>query len=107
MIRDILLIIWLHIIGDFVLQTRYIGNNKSKKIMILTLHCLLYSIPFFIISVEFAFINGLLHFPVDFITSRLTKYFYYKKQSEYLFFTTIGVGQAVHLTFLILTLTYS
>lgn len=106
MIIDIILIIWLHTIGDFVFQTRYIGNNKSKNIMVLAAHCLLYAIPLCVISFEFAIINGLLHLPVDFTSSKLTKYFYFKKKNEYMFFTTIGIDQAVHFTILLLTYIY-
>ena len=80
MIEIILLIIWIHFISDFLLQTDFIAINKSKNINVLMLHCLIYSIPFLIFGVEYAFINGILHFIVDFITSKLTTYLWGKKK---------------------------
>ena len=44
--KKIILIIWLHFISDFVLQTDYIAINKSKMANVLIGHCLMYSAPF-------------------------------------------------------------
>jgi len=98
----IIAIIWLHTFADFVFQGRYIGNNKGKKPHVLALHCIIYGVLYLFIDPLFAIVNGVLHFPVDYISSKLTGYFW-KKKKEYLFFTTIGIDQALHYTILFLT----
>ena len=57
---DILTLMWLHFFADFVLQSDYVATNKSKNNKILTLHCLIYSIPFLWFGWAFALFNGLL-----------------------------------------------
>ena len=105
MLFDIILIIWLHTIGDFIFQMRFMAKNKSTNNLVLAIHCVTYTIPFFIISWQFALINGILHFPIDYISSRLTTY-YYKKEKESMFFNIIGIDQAIHFTILFLTYSY-
>ena len=102
MLLDIILIVWMHAIGDFVFQTRYIARNKSTSHWVLAAHCVLYMIPLFFISWQFAIINGILHYPVDYGSSQLTTY-YHKKENENMFFNVIGIDQAVHFTILFLT----
>jgi len=101
----IIIIAWLHFISDFVFQTDYIATNKSTNTNCLLIHSGLYSVPFFILGLEYAVINGLLHFVVDFFTSRLTTYFY-MKDNRRMFFLTIGCDQAIHMTCLMLTAGY-
>lgn len=100
-----ILILWCHSIGDFLFQPRQIAENKSKSIKILFYHCLLYMIPFIICSTftslswYFSLSTGLFHFPIDYITSKITSHAY-QKNNNYLFFTTIGIDQAIHFTIL-------
>ena len=105
MLFDMILIVWLHVIGDFIFQIRTMAKNKSTNNWALVSHCVAYMIPFFIISWQFALINGILHFPIDYISSRLTTY-YYKKENELMFFNIIGIDQAVHFTILFLTYSF-
>jgi hypothetical protein len=105
MLFDIILIIWAHAIGDFIFQTRTIAQNKSSHHWALGAHCTLYMIPLFVISWQFALVNCILHYPVDFVSSQLTSY-YHKKENENMFFNVIGIDQAVHFTILFLTYSF-
>lgn len=40
----------LHILGDYFLQSDYLALNKSKDTKICLIHCLLYTLPFFILT---------------------------------------------------------
>jgi len=92
----VLIIIFIsHFIGDFVLQTRNMGNNKSKDSIILAKHCMVYSICFVYFGWLYMILAGLLHFPIDYITSRATSYFW-KEKKEKMFFTVIGFDQMLH-----------
>lgn len=99
-----------HFIGDFILQSREIANNKSSNIFILSFHCIIYSLTLFCVSVFigfgeaalFALINGVLHFVVDYVTSKLTTYYYTKENSK-MFFNIVGLDQLIHYSTLIVT----
>lgn len=100
----LLQIIWLHFIADFVLQTDKMAMNKSSSIRWLGEHVVVYSMPFMVIGGwKYAVVNGAAHFIVDFITSRLSSYFW-KKQDRHSFFVVIGADQAIHITVLFLTM---
>lgn len=101
-IENIILIIWIHFFADFILQSQYMGENKSKKFVVLLQHGLFYTIPFLYINIFYAILNGVLHICIDFVTSRITSVLY-KKKKYHKFFVTIGADQAIHLTVLILT----
>ena len=105
MLLDIIAIVWLHAIGDFIFQTRWMATNKSKNHNALSLHCITYMIPLFFISWQFAIINGILHYPIDYMSSQLTTH-YYQKENERMFFNVIGIDQAIHFTILLLTYTF-
>lgn len=44
----IITLIFCHLIGDYVLQTRFIAESKGKNWYHLFIHCVLYSLPFFV-----------------------------------------------------------
>jgi hypothetical protein len=111
---QILLIILTHWYADFILQTRKMGTLKSTSVKWLFIHVLVYSSVWFVIglvlfniqqTIEFTLITFLCHFATDFITSRISSFFY-KKENLYGFFSTIGFDQFLHYLQLILTYSY-
>lgn len=99
---DILILVWLHFIADFILQSDKVAKNKSKSNKTLAFHCSIYAMPLLWFGPLFASINGVLHFLTDWITSRWCSKLYYKGERHW-FFVVIGFDQALHLTALILT----
>lgn len=98
----ILVLIWMHFVADFVLQTDKMATKKSTDSRWLFFHCWVYSIPFAFFGIQFALITLFFHFVTDYITSRETSYLW-KKEQRHWFFTLIGFDQAIHLTTLLLT----
>lgn len=98
----LVILVWLHFLADFVLQTDRMALNKSSSNLWLGLHAITYMLPFFMFGVLFALFNGAVHFAVDYITSRGTSRLW-KKNERHWFFTLIGLDQAIHITTLILS----
>jgi membrane-bound metal-dependent hydrolase YbcI (DUF457 family) len=92
-----------HWIADFVFQTTWMATNKSKNIWALLAHVVTYTVILGFLTLPFYFpnllfwvlLNGLLHGITDFITSRISAYFWQKKDVHY-FFVTIGLDQVIH-----------
>lgn len=101
-VANILILIWVHFLADFVLQTDQMAKNKSKSNKWLGIHVVLYSLPFSVFGLTFALVNSVAHFITDYITSRITSKLWSKQQVHW-FFVVIGFDQAVHVTTLILT----
>jgi hypothetical protein len=105
----------IHWFADFVCQTRWQAENKSKNWDALLEHVTFYTallgvgtmelafIGFPFVWLGFVFFNGFAHFITDAITSRITAYFY-SKGDIHSFFVVIGLDQLIHQTTLILTL---
>ena len=104
-LKVIFIIIFLHFISDFVLQAKKMSLNKWKSKKWLGIHSIVYSILFLYFGILFSLITGILHFSVDFITSKITHYLWEKKK-VYLFFVVIGLDQAIHFCLLLLTYKY-
>lgn len=103
---SVLVLIVMHFVCDFVLQTDYMALNKSKSFKVLALHVIVYSIPFCIVfSPLFGVVNGVLHFVTDAISSRATSYLW-KKEKRHWFFVVIGADQMVHMLCLVTTFYY-
>lgn len=105
LINKLILIFFMHYIGDFLLQTRWMGENKSKNMKALLFHILVYTLWLFPLGVEFAIANGILHLITDFITSRLSSRAY-KNNNMSQFWAIIGADQLIHIVTLLLTLQY-
>jgi uncharacterized protein (DUF2062 family) len=98
----IIYLLTLHFIGDFILQSNYVASNKSKDNLVLLQHVIIYGLPLLLISFKFAVINLILHFLVDYVTSRITATLWQQRRIHY-FFVTIGFDQLLHAISLILT----
>ena len=72
----------LHFIGDFLLQSNWMALNKSKSLIALTTHAMVYTIAFVVgllllgypswNVLLFGWITFVLHWTTDAITSRIT-----------------------------------
>lgn len=101
-IEVILLLVWLHFVADFLLQSDWMALNKSKRNVPLLVHVAVYSTPFLIFGWIFALVNGVAHFVTDWLSSRATSWLW-NKEKRHWFFVVIGLDQAVHMTALFLT----
>ena len=90
----------MHWFADFVLQTDKQAKNKSSSNYFLSMHLLTYTLAMLPLGVRYAVLNGLLHFVVDYCTSRATKHFY-KKGDIHNFFVVVGLDQAIHMSCLV------
>lgn len=101
-LQMVLMLVWFHFLGDFILQSDRVATGKSKSNLILLEHVSLYSLPFVMFGLYFAAVNLVLHFCVDWATSRLTSYLWAKEERHW-FFVVIGADQALHMTCLLVT----
>lgn len=99
----IIIVLLVHWIADFICQSDYMARNKSSSNKALGLHILVYTWVMTVLGLKFAIVNGLIHFVVDFITSRITKKLW-AKQDVHNFFVVIGLDQLIHTVTLILTI---
>jgi peptidoglycan biosynthesis protein MviN/MurJ (putative lipid II flippase) len=99
---DILILVWLHFIADFILQSDKMAINKSSDNKWLALHVIIYTLPLFWFGFWFALINGTLHYVTDYFTSRWTSRLWAEEKRHW-FFVVIGLDQALHLTALFVT----
>jgi hypothetical protein len=105
--------LWLlvvHFVADFVLQSDWMAQNKSKRNDALALHvtiytaCLMFgSIPLLIITGHdggpvlglWLLFNGAAHFATDYITSRINSRLWAAKR-VHAFFVGVGADQLIH-----------
>lgn len=111
----VLLIMFIHWVSDFVFQTQEMATNKGKSIKWLSYHVFVYAlltamgwaaislVPIVLFKVfTLTFIT---HWCTDFVTSKITGYFYLKGDIHN-FFVVVGIDQFIHLTTLMLTYNY-
>lgn len=103
----ILTVIWTHWVADFVFQSDKMAKSKSSSIGWLTLHIAQYStILWFVFRWKFAAANGIMHWIVDYVTSRVNSKLWAANERHW-FFVNIGLDQAIHMSALIFTLPLS
>jgi len=106
-----------HYLADFYYQSREIALKKSDNANVLLLHVAIYTLAFFAfffvflhylyligfltllhafqIAAGVTIVNGILHFVIDFFTSKANKYFWQKKEIRG-FWLMIGFDQLLH-----------
>lgn len=94
-LSDIIMLLSIHFVSDFLLQSDSMAKNKSSCNKALGLHVLVYSVPFLIVGPFFAILNGIAHFITDYFTSRVSKKLW-EKQEVHWFFAVIGFDQLIH-----------
>ena len=99
----VVLLVWIHFVGDFILQSDKMSKNKSNSIKWLLTHGFMYTLPFLCLGLVYGLVNGVIHILVDFITSKITAKLWEDKEVHW-FFVIIGLDQAIHITTLILTI---
>ena len=102
----ILIVLFGHWFADFVLQNRYMAENKSRDWMALSLHVAVYTLalgpfvvwvlpPDFMLIWGYLAINGAAHFVTDAVTSRITTRLW-KAGRTHNFFAVVGFDQFIH-----------
>lgn len=116
MLYQFLALLVVHWVADFVLQTHWQAQNKSKNNNALGQHVAIYTgvlllaTPLIFPQPGFAWptfvvVNGVLHFATDYFTSRWTSKLY-AKGDWHNFFVVVGFDQLIHQFTLALTALY-
>jgi hypothetical protein len=104
---NIVLVIWLlfaHWVADFVCQSNYIAQQKSKDVQALWIHCFVYGLVMGVLSWNFLFgcLMILFHYPVDYVTSRINADLWQQKRVHG-FFVSVGFDQFLHYVIVLVT----
>lgn len=105
----IIIALFFHWVGDFLIQTDEQALNKSNSNKFLLFHCLSYAGVLGIFALLFGFgwsflmMNFGTHFIIDYISSRINKKLW-NNGNRHWFFVSIGFDQCLHLSILILTI---
>ena len=103
-IKIIIWLLFVHWVADFIMQSDWMAQNKSKRWDALLIHCFTYGLTVASMTLNpmFGLINGLIHIPVDYITSRINSKLWADKKVHW-FFVSVGFDQFIHFVTLILT----
>lgn len=121
-VNNIIFILSVHFVADFLFQNKWMATNKSKDIYPLLIHIVVYTWILLVASLfifdnkvnawYFAILNGALHYCVDFITSKVSSYMYRNnymgtnKLPNISFWSVIGLDQLLHSVILIYSLAW-
>lgn len=113
-------VVFLHLVSDFLLQSREMGKKKSKELKWWASHVLITFVVFYFgcfwLPGKFAMWNALLHGAVDAVTWNVYAWTVLKRNSEidlnvlkttfkfwedHWFYVTIGVDQFLHIATLL------
>ena len=103
-INFIIYLLLTHWVADFVMQSDRMAKEKSSNNLMLFWHCLMYGTMFMGATVMenygmkgilFGLLLGLIHFPVDYVTSRINSHLY-NEGRNHAFFVSIGFDQWIH-----------
>src|SRR4051812_32646853 len=98
----ILLLALIHYMGDYILQSHMMAKSKSTSWKWLSAHVGTYTAVLLVTTgwPLFALVNGVIHFGIDAVTSRITTRLW-GEQKWHWFFTVIGGDSLLHgVTFL-------
>jgi len=78
MLETLFLLVICHLIGDYVLQSRFVAETKGSNWYHLIVHCLLYAVPFYVCFgwVWQLAVITILHCPIDAWKARWKKLSY-------------------------------
>ncbi len=106
------LILLLHFIGDFALQSSKMAVNKATSLRWLSIHVAVYTSVLLagmllllgphVTTLYYVLANGALHWVTDYFTSRLNARFYAANQLRF-YYCGIGADQLIHHTCLLLS----
>jgi hypothetical protein len=91
----LLVLLSVHFVGDFVLQTNWQAQNKSKNWEALGRHVLVYSLCFAWLGANFVVATFVFHFLTDAVTSRINSKLWAEKRVHG-FFVGVGADQLIH-----------
>jgi len=106
----IILLLFIHVLGDYVLQWKKLSNEKASDFLKLLLHVGIYTSvlvvlsPFalgltFVQGLTFSLINGASHLIIDFITGKLKNR--YSENNDTAYYAVIAGDFFIHIAILI------
>lgn len=90
-----LLLMSIHFLADFVLQSDWMARNKSKANLPLAIHVFIYAFCFMWFGWQFAGVTFCCHFAQDWITSRINSRLWAANKVHW-FFVGVGADQLLH-----------
>ncbi|HNW69306.1 MAG TPA: DUF3307 domain-containing protein [Bacteroidales bacterium] len=111
----ILILVIMHIAGDFLLQGKTLSRLKASKVTALLAHVGIYTLFFIAISplllgltfiqgLIFSSINAATHLVIDFFTAKFKKIYWQQSEGKYL--AVISIDHILHILILITTYIY-
>lgn len=96
-------LMFLHWMADFVMQSDEMAQKKAVEWEWLFAHCSVYYVVFAIgtLNPVYGVVLGLIHYPVDFITSRKNRDLWSRGETHW-FFVNVGFDQFIHLLTIVL-----